>query len=136
MAVLPVPEPLDYRLDARDLEEFVARGSGPGGQHRNKTDSCVTLRHKPTGIQCRADMRSQHESRRVARETLEARVAAHYAGLASGSRNADRKAQVGSGMRGDKARTYREQDDRVTDHQSGKAASLKQVRAGHLNLIW
>lgn len=136
VAVLPIPEPQDYRLDARDLDEFVTRGSGPGGQHKNKTDSCVTIRHRPTGIQCRADMRSQHESRRIARETLEARVAEHYAGQETGNRNASRRAQVGSGERSDKVRTYREQDDRVTDHRNSKSCRLKAVRQGDLAKLW
>lgn len=136
VAVLPIPEQNEFKLKESELEEFVARGSGPGGQHRNKTDSCVTIHHKPTGIRCRADMRSQHESRRIARATLEARVADHYASKDVAGRNQSRRDQVGSGMRGDKVRTYRVQDNQVTDHRTEAKARLSAIKEGKLDLVW
>lgn len=119
-----------------DIETFIAKGTGPGGQHRNKTESCVTLRHKPTGIEAKADMRSQHASKRMAREVLEARVAAHHQSAVQSAQQATRRAQVGSGMRGDKVRTYREQDDQVTDHRTNKRQRLSSVLKGDLGTLF
>ena len=67
--------PAEFRLKDAEIDVRTARGSGPGGQHRNKTDSCVVMTHKPTGIQVRIDSeRSQHENRRIARTILDGRV--------------------------------------------------------------
>lgn len=114
-----------FGLDARELEIRTARGSGPGGQHRNKKDTCVTVTHVPTGESVRVDMRSQHQSRAKALALLRDRLAARERARTRELRAERRRAQVGSGMRGDKIRTYRQQDDLVTDHKSGRSWSLK-----------
>jgi len=136
VAVFLVLTERSWTLRENELSVFTTRGSGAGGQHRNKTDSCVVMRHLPTGIEVRVDGRCQHQNRRRARELIEARVAAHLNQAASLSKDAARKAMVGSGMRGDKIRTYREQDDAVTDHRSGKRARLSDVRNGQLNKLF
>lgn len=119
-------DPMDpaVRLDPRECEVTVARGSGPGGQHRNKTESCVTVRHLPTGLTARADLRSQHRSREAAMAVLAARLAEHVALRAADDRDAERRRQAGTGMRGDKVRTYRTQEDQVTDHRTGRRCRL------------
>jgi peptide chain release factor 1 len=127
-----VREQKSWRLNEKDLEVFTTKDSGPGGQHRNKTESCVVIRHKPTGIEAKAATKSQHDNRRVAREVLEARVANHYAGLAKSAEDSARKQMVGSGMRGDKIRTYRCQDDTVSDHESGQKMRLQKMMTGVL----
>lgn len=76
--------------------------------------------HKPTGISVRIDTRSQHENKRMARQILTARVSAQTRQQAASQSNTDRRQQIGSGMRGDKVRTYRAQDDTVTDHRTGR----------------
>ncbi|WP_432263414.1 peptide chain release factor-like protein [Cupriavidus sp. TMH.W2] len=124
-----------WRLDDRDIEVFTTRDRGAGGQHRNTTDSCVVMRHKPSGIEAKAAAKSQHQNRRVAREILETRVAAFYSSAIRQATEEQRRTMVGSGQRADKIRTYREQDDLVTDHRSGRKARLKEVRAGALHLI-
>lgn len=119
-----------------EIEVFTTRDTGPGGQHRNKTESCVIMRHRPTGIEAKAAAKSQHANRRAAREMLEARVAAHFAAVGKAAGDAQRRAMVGSGMRGDKVRTYRQQDDLVTDHRTGRKCRLSPVLRGNLLLLW
>jgi peptide chain release factor 1 len=134
VAVLPEPDGSALRIDPRDIEWSTCRGSGAGGQHRNKTESAVQLKHVPTGIVVRCESeRSQHQNRATALTTLRARLWQDLQDKARDGRNADRKSQVGSGMRGDKIRTYRTQDDSVTDHRTGKRTSLKDVMRGILD---
>lgn len=125
VAVLDPDAVVGQALDPRDVDITTARGSGPGGQNRNKTESCVIAKHKPTGIQVRIDNeRSQQQNRATAMKVLAARLYQLSAAQATATKNDQRKQQVGSGMRGDKVRTYREQDDQVTDHRSGKRWQL------------
>lgn len=121
-----------WQLRDADIEIFTTRGSGAGGQHRNKTDSCVVMRHLPTGTEVKADGRCQHQNRRLAREMLEARVSEQLHRNTKNTTDSARKSMIGSGMRGDKIRTYREQDDQVVDHRSGKRVRLSDIRQGHL----
>lgn len=125
VAILDPDTVVGQALDPRDVDITTARGSGPGGQNRNKTESCVIAKHKPTGIQVRIDNeRSQQQNKATAMKVLAARLYQLSAAQATASKNDQRKQQVGSGMRGDKVRTYREQDDQVTDHRTGKKWQL------------
>ena len=134
--MLPVPKASDVRLNDRDLDWKTCRGSGAGGQHRNVTDSAVQLTHKPTGIQVRVESeRSQRANRDAARAMLAARLQDAAEQARASARSSERRRQVGSGMRGDKVRTYREQDDTVRDHRTGKTAKLRNVRRGELALL-
>lgn len=135
IAVFEVLPPDRWVLRDADIEVFTTRDSGPGGQHRNKTESCVVMRHLPTGIQAKSALKSQHQNRQLARASLEARVTACLAEQSAAVFAAARKAKVGTGMRADKIRTYRQQDDRVTDHRTGRTARLKVVLAGNLEAI-
>lgn len=107
------------------------RGSGPGGQNRNKVESCIVATHKPTGLSVRIDTRSQYQSRKIALQVLTARLSELDRFKKLIDQNKDRKTQIGSGMRGDKIRTYREQDDLIIDHQSGKKMSLSHWLKGN-----
>lgn len=122
-------------LSREDVEMRFTRDTGPGGQHRNKTDSCVVLTHRDTGVSVKVDGRSQHQNRRQAFEVLQARLQVEQTRGERHSRNALRSEQVGSGERGDKIRTYREQDDRVSDHRTGRSARLADVMKGRLELL-
>lgn len=122
-------------LSREDVDMRFTRDTGPGGQHRNKTDSCVVLTHKKTGVTVKVDGRNQHQNRRVAFTALQERLAQEERHRHEQCRNQERAQQVGSGERGDKVRTYREQDDRVTDHRSGKSARLSDVLKGRLDLL-
>ena len=106
-------------------------GSGAGGQHRNKTDSAVRLLHRPTGLVVRCESeRDQSQNRRVARAVLRARLWELEQARATGVRDAARRVQVGSGMRGDKRRTVRTQDDQVVDSITGRSWRFKDYERG------
>ena len=124
VAVLDPLQRTRFALDPSEVEIKKSLGTGPGGQHRNKTESCVTATHRPTGLAVRVDMRSQHQSLSMALAILTAKLAEGEEQASLTARNLARRSQTGSGMRGDKIRTYREQDDRVTDHRSGRVVSL------------
>lgn len=121
------------QINGNDLEWSTRRGSGPGGQHRNKTDSCVDLVHKPTGIKISIDGRSQAYNKQVALEVLKSRLLEKEEASNHNKRNAERKGQAGCGMRGDKRRTIRTQDDRVTDHTINRSTSYKRYSRGNFD---
>jgi len=132
--VLEEPSEAEVRIDARDIDMSFMRGSGAGGQHRNKTDTAVLLKHKPSGIAVRVDGgRSQHANRISAMGVLRAKLLAQADSSNSKRRERDRRQQVGSGMRGDKRRTVAVQRDRVTDHVTGKSISFKDFSRGRLS---
>jgi len=107
-------------IDEDDLVWSTCRAPGKGGQHLQKTDSAVQLTHLPTGIRVRShEQRSQHQNRAVALARLRERLEAAARAAATTARDAERRAQVGSGMRGDKRRTVRAQDGTVVDHVTG-----------------
>lgn len=131
VAVLEPAKQTTSEISESDIEWTTCRGSGAGGQHRNRTESAVQMTHKPSGLRVRIENeRSQAQNRELALRVLSARLAALQQQEAATSRDASRKAQVGSGMRGDKIRTIRQQDGIVTDHQSGNKISYKNYSRG------
>ncbi len=128
VAVLAEPTAAEIEIPDADLEITTTRGSGPGGQHRNKTETCVVIRHRPTGIT--VTERSQSRNREIGMALLRARVWELERRRADRERDARRRAQVGSGMRGDKRRTIRFQDGRVTDHPTGRRWLLREYLRG------
>jgi peptide chain release factor 1 len=133
VAILPEPKQHEFHLDKRDLEWQTRRGTGPGGQHRNKTESTVDLIHKPTGIKVTADSRSQHQNKVTALEILSAKLLAKERERDILQRNKNRRQQVGCGMRGDKRRTIRVGDNQVVDHILGKTIPYKDYVKGNLD---
>lgn len=131
VAVLDLEPEGNYIVREADIDFVATRGSGPGGQARNKVESCIVATHKPTGLSVRIDTRSQYQSRKIALQVLNARLEEMDRFKKMVSQNNDRKIQIGSGMRGDKVRTYREQDDQVTDHRTNKKSSLEHWKKGN-----
>lgn len=134
VAVLREPTEVEVRLDPKDLDIRTCRGSGAGGQHRNRTESAVQVTHTPTGIQVRCESeRSQHQNKETALGVLRARLLEAKQHSSARARDNKRRNQVGSGMRGDKIRTVAVHRDQVTDHQTGKQIAVKDYLRGNLD---
>jgi peptide chain release factor 1 len=135
VAVLPEAEEVDVQVDPNDLEIDVYRSSGPGGQSVNTTDSAVRITHKPTGIVVSMqDEKSQLQNRERAMKVLRARLYEAMLAEQQAELAADRRAQVGTGERAEKIRTYNFPERRVTDHRIKHTAhNLDQLLAGELD---
>lgn len=135
VAVLPEAEEVDFELNDKDLQIDTFRSSGAGGQHINKTSSAIRITHIPTGtvVECQ-DERSQHKNKEKALKVLRARLydaekAKHDAEIAG-----ERKAQVGTGDRSERIRTYNYPQGRVSDHRINLTLyKLEQLLNGDLD---
>jgi peptide chain release factor 1 len=136
VAVLPEAEDVDIVIDPNDLRIDTMRASGAGGQHVNTTDSAVRITHMPSGLVVTSSEKSQHRNREIAMQVLKTRLYDLERQRVDGERSADRAAQVGSGDRSERIRTYNFPQGRLTDHRINLTLyKLDAVMAGDLDEI-
>ena len=135
VAVLPEADEVDVDIDPNDVRVDVYRSQGPGGQSVNTTDSAVRLTHIPTGliVTCQ-DEKSQLQNKEKAFRILRARLYQMKLDEQQAVVSGARRAQVGTGERSEKIRTYNYKENRVTDHRLGLTLKrLDQVLEGDLD---
>ena len=137
VAVLPEAEEVDIEINPADLQIDTFRSSGAGGQHINKTESAIRITHLPTGtvVECQ-DERSQHKNKEKAMKILRSRILESEREKQNAEIAGDRKAQVGTGNRNERIRTYNYPQGRVSDHRIGLTLyKLEQILNGELDEI-
>lgn len=138
VAVLPEAEDVEIDIDEKDLRIDVFRSSGPGGQSVNTTDSAVRITHLPTGlvVSCQ-DGKSQHKNKAKALTVLRSRLLAAKEAEVAAERADDRRAQIGTGERSERIRTYNFPQGRVSDHRINLTLyALDDVMYGDMQLLF
>src|SRR5882672_7815118 len=135
VAVLPEAEEVVVKIEDKDLRIDVFRSGGPGGQSVNTTDSAVRVTHLPTGLEVKCqDQKSQLQNKIKAMEILRSRLLDRRVAEQEAARSRERRAQVGTGDRSQKVRTYNFPQNRVTDHRIHFTThSVDQVLDGKLD---
>lgn len=137
VAVLPLAERSDFKLNNDDIEIQITKGSGPGGQNKNKVSTAVRMIHRPTGLKVFIDGRSQKQNKNRARQILEQKVKARHQAEQQESHNSTRHGQLGDRRRSGKIRTYNFKKQRVVDHRLGKRTGrIEDVMNGRFDLLF
>ena len=138
VAVLPEAEEVDIDINPADLQIDTYRASGAGGQHVNKTESAIRITHLPTGtiVECQ-DERSQHKNRDKAMKVLRSRILQAEQEKQNAEIAGQRRAQVGTGDRSERIRTYNYPQGRVSDHRIGLTLyKIESILNGDLDEIF
>lgn len=124
-------------MNKKDLEIFYTRGTGSGGQHKNKVETCVTIRHLPSGLEERCeDTRSKNQNYKIAYNRLEKRLNELIEKEKHEKLNKIRNKEVFDTSQGSKViRTYNQKRNEVKDHRSGKKAPMDKFLDGNLDLL-
>ncbi len=137
VAVLPEAEEVEFEINPADLQIDTYRAGGAGGQHVNKTESAIRITHLPTGVvvECQ-DERSQYKNKDKAMKVLRSRLYEAKMREQNEAIASDRRAQVGTGDRSERIRTYNYPQGRVTDHRIGLTLyKLEQILNGDLDEV-
>ena len=137
VAVLPEAEEVDFEINPADLQIDTYRSGGAGGQHVNKTESAIRITHLPTGVvvECQ-DERSQHKNKDKAMKVLRSRLLEAEMQKQNEAIAGERRAQVGTGDRSERIRTYNYPQGRVTDHRIGLTLyKIEQILNGDLDEV-
>lgn len=136
VAVMPYIEYSEYQVDMSEFEIECYCGGGPGGQHRNTTNSNVKIVHKPTKLSACANTKSQHRNKQIALSILVGRIMDHEKTLDHKEYNEKRRDQIRDQGRGTKVRTYNFIESRVKDERVIKKFRTQDIMKGRLNLIY
>jgi len=137
VAVLPYTERYEYQIDMSEFNIECYCGGGPGGQHRNTTNSNVKITHKPTGLSACANTKSQHRNKQLALSILISRIEDLGKGLSKEEYNKKRREQIqDKGRSAGKVRTYNFIESNVRDERIRKTFRTKDILKGRLSLIY
>jgi peptide chain release factor 1 len=138
VSALPEAEDVEVEVNQEDLRVDVYRASGPGGQCVNTTDSAVRITHEPTGIVVTSQQeKSQHRNKEIAMRVLRARLFEKKQQEEAAKQAASKKAQVGTGDRSERIRTYNFPQNRVTDHRYNVSVhNLPRLMEGDLDMLF